>query len=131
MEERHLYRAKHIHALNKNEHLDGTWVQGYYSAKEYINTGEADRLIDIATLCQCTGLKDKNGKLIFEGDIVKYIISDGQTAGEEISAVSWSEYGYYPWMNEYECEGCDLYCTVSEMEVIGNIFDNPELLEVE
>ena len=84
--------------------------------------------IDASTICQCTGLKDKNGKLIWENDIVKVRYSDGQ---EEISQVSWDKYGYYPWTNEYQCDGCVLYCEITDIEVIGNIFDNPELLEVE
>lgn len=80
------------------------------------------------TICQCTGLKDKNGNLIYEHDIAKAKYSDGF---EEITEVAYSKNGYSPYLNEYECEGCCCRCEVTEIEIIGNIFDNPELLESE
>lgn len=81
--------------------------------------------IDPNTICQCTGLRDKKGNLIYEHDIVKAKYSDGF---EEITEVTYSKNGYSPYFNEYECEGCCCHCEVTEIEVIGNIFDNPELL---
>lgn len=84
---------------------------------------------DSETLCQCTGLKDKNGKLIWENDIVN--CTDAECCGY----ISWneSEAGFYfnvlledGGFNEehiYDYQDC--------MEVIGNIFDNAELLESE
>lgn len=59
-----LFRAKHIHAMDSNEHLNGTWVHGYLSDKNYINDKSLDGefLIDENTICQYTGLHDKNGK---------------------------------------------------------------------
>ena len=86
--------------------------------------------IDESTICQCTGLKDKNGKLIWENDIC--IITDGTLDEED---------GYFrlDWeidraMFEFEGTGiCANFDNVSgyDCEVVGNIFDNPELLEVE
>ena len=61
-------------------------------------------------------------------DIVKAKYSDGF---EEITEVAYSKNGYSPYLNEYECEGCCCRCEVTEIEVIGNTFDNPELLESE
>lgn len=65
-----LFRAKHVHAFSKNEHLDGEWVEGYLCDENYINTGEAERLIDSNTICQYIR-KDRDGKRIWENDIVR------------------------------------------------------------
>ena len=132
MNDRYLYRAKRTD--------NGEWVIGnllldtekekpFETFRIYpVDYVVLCRIVNPSTICQCTGLKDKNGKLIWENDIVKVRYSDGQ---EEISQVSWDKYGYYPWTNEYQCDGCVLYCEITDIEVIGNIFDNPELLEVE
>lgn len=88
---------------------------------------------DAKTLCQCTGLKDKNGKLIWENDIASY--SDLITRDKKIICIEWNKMQasfvrkyrspmglQYLYLDEY---------IASRMEVIGNIFDNPELLESE
>lgn len=73
--------------------------------------------IDPSTICQCTGLKDKNGKLIWENDICKYQWN-GKTKIDVIK--------YDPPMFSYSgAMRWNLDCD----EVIGNKFDNPELLE--
>lgn len=86
-----------------------------------------------------TGLKDKNGKEIYEGDIVKCYEEDVE-AEPYIKKVSW--YGddcHYPAfdldpMDDYiECNGLQYYAGVQpngeQIEIIGNIYENPELLE--
>ena len=71
------------------------------------------------TIGQYTGLTDKNGKKIFEGDIVAF--------GEYRYTVEWKQdrigYGYTETADRMlECDG-------EHCEVIGNIHDNPELLK--
>jgi uncharacterized phage protein (TIGR01671 family) len=83
--------------------------------------------VDPSTICQCTGLKDKNGKLIWENDIVntqcgKAIVvwDKAELRIKWIKDTIWRKDLHF-WTNEddWKCE------------VIGNIFDNPELLESE
>lgn len=140
-----LFRAKRIHAIPGNEHLNGTWVHGYLSDENYIydKSLEVEFLVDEDTICQYTGLTDKNGKKIFEGDILR---------GFQYPFCYDGEYNYYA---EIIFENCSFMtythknpssCVrgisdgntdlmegwVSEdWEVIGNIYDNPELLEEE
>ena len=93
-------------------------------------------------LCQCTGLKDKNGKLIYEGDIVKYAefdwtdfsFKDWET---EIAQVVWGNTydNYYPAfdLKDTDFDGTNAFAYLFNegwtIEVIGNIYQNPELLE--
>lgn len=82
------------------------------------------------TLCQFTGLCDKNGKRIWENDVV-WLVYDGE---EHIYQIIWdnSELDFKA-TNGEENYGSNfeyLLCC-DEIEVIGNIFDNPELLQEE
>lgn len=128
-----LFRAKHVHILPQNKHLDGLWVYGYLCDKDHINVSHEDEyggtytsetLVHPDTVCQYIGLDDRNGKKIFEGDIVRVEEDDE----DEILVVEWDpdtarfvmdgdgwtvDFDSY---NGYDCE------------VIGNIFDNPELV---
>ena len=80
---------------------------------------------------QCTGLKDKNGKLIYEGDIV---------ADVNTGCVATIEYLPYTYSLMVHIRRMDDYITIEDIcfteaegtpfEVIGNIYENPELLEV-
>ena len=91
---------------------------------------------------QCTGLKDKNGKLIYEGDNVKYAefdwtdfsFKDWET---EIAQVVWGNTydNYYPAfdLKDTDFNGTNAFAYLFNegwtIEVIGNIYENPELLE--
>lgn len=131
-----LFRAKHIHAMDSNEHLDGTWVHGYLSDKNYINDKslEGEFLVDENTICQYTGLTDKNGKKIFEGDIVRY----GEICGEVKFGLHESNWqickynqGFYIEFPEESLYRKELGYYENKVVVIGNIYDSPKLLEDE
>ena len=119
-----LFRAKHIHTFNSNSYLDGQWVEGFLSAENYINDGVSDVLIDPSTICQYTGLTDKNGNKIWENDVV-YI--PYERLEDSYCKVVFRRGGFIGEMED-GCEDCLLN---RKTEVIGNIFDNPELLEGE
>lgn len=138
---------------------NGEWVEGQYvyitnpltedgkPIKHLICNGTNifNDLIDPDTLCQYTGLTDKNGKKIWENDILRYsynydgspFLKDGEEIKYRVGAVFWSE-----WRGSWAvCGRGNKKYTNNDVfkynrnpnraEVIGNIFDNPELLEVE
>ena len=81
--------------------------------------------VDEIKLMQSTGLKDKNGKEIFEGDIVK------------MSKDVYSEPTYYKVVRhrggayclESKQHGCELWLRHTDCKVVGNVYEDPELLE--
>lgn len=77
------------------------------------------------TLCQYTGLTDKNGNRIWENDIIKHEISD------TIGTVKWYQEDYVGWCVDDTIIDEQQFTDEmwNECEVIGNIFDNPELME--
>ena len=128
-----LFRAKAINRVPGREYRtkykNGDWVYGLLEKPRYSefpelpaemrNTdGVSGIEVDFDTIVQYTGLKDKKGKKIFEGDIVR-VVSSG-----EIAVVKWDEIEsrFYFDAEEYGI------CIVSKAEVLGNIYDNPELL---
>ena len=136
MNDRYLYKAKRKH--DSKFFKKGEWVEGAYYIEPYTDkcfiiqwnsTGLGfNEFIEVygESVCQCTGLKDKNGKLIWENDIVKHDFGKDQI-GVQLAIVKYdSKYACYQIKPIYDW----MYCDKSDCEVIGNIFDNPELLEV-
>ena len=92
----------------------GVFVKGVHTSVACIYNGDV--------LMQSTGLKDKNGVEIFEGDIVKY----HPEANQGIGRVAFEGSGFYV-TDDFNCT-LDEFAT-NGIEVIGNIYDNPELLK--
>lgn len=137
MKNRYLCRGKRVDT--------GEWVIGYLSYPYCMKKGNESYyfyakdslgfycrcVVAASSICQCTGLVDKNGKLIWENDIC-----DRKEEYPEIVKYNkgdWTlDYSYSKGRESGYCF-CNLGFYVLErkyVEVIGNIFDNPELLEV-
>lgn len=129
MEDRYLFRGKRVHGEG--------WVIGYFAnlIEDAIIVEKTpwsfDKVVDIKpeTICQCTGIRDKNGKLIFENDILSGHIDDEYPEDETRKLVMWHENG---WCSMED--GCADYEELDDFdsgnfEVCGNVFDNPELLK--
>lgn len=135
-----LFKAKRID--------NGEWVEGYYLRDQYHIGGkdiifyrkDSDRftvytdIIDPETLCQFTGLYDKNGKKIWENDIVNH---NGEYApvkfGRYCSSFDYGSYnfGFYVDFSEKTFYRKELGYWCRKVETAGNVFDNPELLQEE
>lgn len=103
--------------------------------RAFISSGDYSRIggiveVDKKTVGQYTGLTDKNGKRVFEGDILQFENDDGEFS---LYSCEWGEEicGWIIRFLEYDapCDAFDAqFCM--DAQVIGNIHDNPELVEV-
>ncbi len=149
MEDRYLFKAKRID--------NGEWEIGslialptgeYEISNKCNNPPDCDPMwdkvvithkVEPSTICQCTGLKDKNGNMIWENDVIKYHFRDlyaqirygdyqncfdSQKAEHIGFYVDWSESRNYR-------KDLGYWINMVNAEVVGNIFDNAELLESE
>jgi uncharacterized phage protein (TIGR01671 family) len=133
----------------------GEWVEGYYA---YINSATGGRHsiipkktrnskhmherhnavyeIDPATLCQCTGMRDSKGGMIFENDILEAYFPETVEDGPVYLRVVWDGCGFRTW--QYRDDGTadseladDLDCNLCiQATVAGNVFDGIPRREV-
>lgn len=154
MSDRHLYKAKR----KDNGERNGEWVEGYYFCMGHndgrhvhhfiiplgadLSKGRAiDDIqveVDPSTICQCAGVKDRNGRLIWENDKVRRKIFGCEVSG----IVKWTDIGFTGFRLEVSNKnGSKSFYAIGrgtydddmsercDDEVIGNVFDNLELLE--
>lgn len=108
------------------------WVFGHYSTNYGTGRPEIREKAECCftevipeTVGQYTGLLDKDGKKVFEGDIVEAYNLLGESEG--IGVVQWSD-TFAGW---HISKTKGMYCAdIMSYKIIGNVFDTPELLEV-
>lgn len=137
MEDRYLYKAKRVD--------NGEWVEGYLSYPFCTKKGNESYyfyakdslgffcrcVVDASTICQCTGLKDKNGKLIWESDIMLAHLDENYPEDETYIRILWHGSGFCSKeKGSEEISPIDKF-DQEHFEVCGNIFDNPALSESE
>ena len=97
---------------------------------EHWEFGETNFMgFDEIELMQSTGLFDRNGKEIFEGDIVRQVRTQPTTENETITGLVTMLEGAWLIMNDCEQLASFLWSETDENEIIGNIYENRELLE--
>ena len=136
MNERDSFKGKRIE--------DGEWIEGYYQ-KRHDFLGNEEHLIFYAdghtvfdhaevssgTLCQFTGLCDKNGKKIWENDILMAHLDESYPEDVTYETVEWNVAGWVGCETDsIDRQYLDKF-DLEHYEVVGNIFDNPELLQEE
>lgn len=152
MEDRYLFKAKktdseewvigYYGVIGKRNVIIEKYVENYYCPDTCkFRHGNQIHEVNSKTICQCTGLRDKNGKLIWENDIVKDLFSD------VCAKIKYGSYqncfdstktehvGFYVgWSNKHTGryrKDLGYWINMVDAEIVGNIFDNPELLESE
>lgn len=122
-----LYKAKADH--------NGEWVVGYYlevgGVPFILPEGKPlNSIVQVRrdTVCMGLGIKDRVGVDVFDGDKVKveyYYIHEKKEMEVE---VTWcrENCSFSPFNWAYDCDGCECYCEIETVEVIGNIYDEED-----
>ncbi|MED1801807.1 YopX family protein [Brevibacillus porteri] len=116
-----------LHTFNERQEITDeygeSWKQPIWST------------VEDAVIMQFTGLRDKNGKEIYEGDILRY--PDAYDSGSDweetlsVGAIEWdASQAQFTVTNRHSVDLECLFEDIDEAEVIGNIYENPDLLEV-
>lgn len=123
--------------LRQDKDIEKAYISGwdYYTTEGGLEREPFEYEINPETLCQYTGLKDKNDKRIWENDIlfiIEQMASDTYSNGRLVNSSHWTNKSYFK--VEYTPGGLmntQRYSHSSQIECInvGNVFDNPELLE--
>ena len=141
------FRGKSIADENKGKWMCGNLIADKTSA--YITDGDIDAYedfisierwcsIDVNTVGQSTGLFDKNGVEVFEGDLLSWnggmphIVKFGQWICEDDLGYKIKNIGFYldsSYDNTEWLQGIDYENTPTKFEIVGNIYENPELME--
>lgn len=138
---------KNIGVFRGKRKDNGEWVEGFFTCATdccgrsyFIDVPRKDPddsnhryEVDSETVCEFTGLTDKNGVKFFEGDIIKY-----ETPGYDdvvYGTINFGEYAIYnigfyiSWLNNlFIRQDLGFWLKQREIVIIGNIYDNPELL---
>ena len=116
---RYLYQDKLREVIDLD--FDNEYITVRTSPQETVSTG-----LELKKLIQCTGIADKNGKLIYEGDILLSLATKSH-----IGVVCWDKEKAYFKINGkgIAYNALQTFCSKNAFEVIGNIYENPELLE--
>jgi len=119
MKDRYLFRGKRFDdgewIIGGLVHTEDHWITGRNGELEYIKE---------STIGQCTGLKDKNGKLIFEGDVVNYQYASWDSEENNVTVegqVIWTTAGFRVANAEGMC--ANVGDRPSTIEIIGNIHE--------
>ncbi len=140
MNNRYICKAKRVD--------NGEWVEGFlyithsgeYEISSYDEELDTERITCIVipeTVCRCTTLTDKNGKWIFEGDVLRDKESGfiGTVKFNDVIASfvvvindTTPTFYHWSWLNKGDVTRKKI---LKDTEIIGNEYDNPELLEVE
>ena len=145
MEDRYLFKGKR---LDNGEWVTGNLIQNpfFKGVRSWISSDQEDKTrlrsisrtqalwnsieVDSSTICQCTGLKDKNGKLIWENDIMVAHLDKDNPEDITYVIVAWRENGWATIENGSDDLNPIDDFTTENFEVVSTRFDNPELLEL-